>query len=565
MINDLYNLPLGSPKKAKILVVDNQPANIKAMGKVIVSLSPDVEIFGASSGHEALSLVIDHDFALAIVDIQMPGMDGFELAELMRGRSEGSHIPIIFVTAGEADQRQMFRGYGAGAVDYIPNPIDPRVLASKVRVFVEVYQSRELLTSRLAEITKQKDELQVLKAIAESANVAKSSFLANMSHEIRTPLGAILGYSELLADPNQSSEVTADPRRSIQRNVEHLTALVDEILDLSKIEAGKLDVERVRFRLLPELAEIFTSLQSRAKAAALLFDVTIEGEIPESVLACPRRLRQILLNIVGNALKFTERGGVSVVIRFDPMSGPEPRGLLNFTVKDTGIGLSLEQQGRLFRPFSQADNSVTRKYGGTGLGLILSSRLAEAMGGGVGLTESKAGEGSVFTITIDPGPVEGVAMLRAVRLADFAAPREPARELASVKLDKLRGLRILLAEDGPDNQLLIKHFLVSAGATVALATNGAEALTMAAEEKFDLVLMDMQMPVLDGYEATKQLRDRGDATPIIALTAKAMHGDREACLAAGCVEYITKPLKAAHLVEVVARYAKAALAVAVLP
>ena len=556
MNNDSPKLMGPSPAKAKILVVDNQSANIKAMSKVIVSLSPDVEIFAASSGHEALSHVIDHDFALAIVDIQMPGMDGFELAELMRGRTEGSHIPIIFVTAGEADQRQMFRGYEAGAVDYIPNPIDPRVLASKVRVFVEVYHTRQLLKLRLAEITHQKEELEILKTIAESANVAKSNFVANMSHEIRTPLSAILGFSELLAVPNQVEKIAVDCRRGIQRNIEHLSSLVDEILDLSKIEAGKLDVERVQFLLLPELGEIFSPLQNRAKASGLAFDVTIDGEIPETILACPRRLRQILLNVVGNALKFTEQGGVSVAIKYEAGTEGKPGGLLHFSVKDTGIGLSLEQQGRLFRPFSQADSSVTRKYGGTGLGLVLSSRLAEALGGGVSLSESNFREGSTFTVSINPGSMENASMIRGVKMADLASRNETARDLFSVNQQKLQDLKILLVEDGPDNQILMTHFLEACGATVALAVNGAEAVTMALERKYDIVLMDMQMPILDGYQATKQLIANGYTGPIIALTAKAMHGDREACFEAGCVEYLTKPIKANVLVDVVARLAR---------
>ncbi len=546
-----------TPAKAKILVVDNQAANIKAMGKVILSLSPHVEIFAADSGRQALSHVIDHDFALAIVDIQMPGMDGFELAELMRGRREGSHIPIIFVTAGEADQRQMFKGYEAGAVDYIPNPFDPRVLASKVRVFVELHHSRQLLNLRLAEITQQKEELEVLKAIAESANVAKSNFLANMSHEIRTPLAAILGYSELLGRSAQSSGDALDCRGGIQRNIEHLTALVDEILDLSKIEAGKLDVERVIFPLFPALAEIFSPLRERAKASGLGFDVVIDGDIPESISGCPKRLSQILLNVVGNAIKFTERGSVSVIISLVKASPEDPRSFLRFAVSDTGCGLTPEQQSRLFRPFSQADSSVTRKYGGTGLGLVLANRLAEALGGGVVLKDSHIDEGSTFVVTIDSGRLDAFRMLRGVKLADFVAKSSATVDLFSASGNELAGVRVLLVEDAMDIQRLMRCFLEAAGAVVTLASNGAEAVAKALEYEFDVVLMDMQMPIFDGYAATKQLRASGYSTPIIALTAKAMVGDREDCLAAGCDEYFAKPVKASLLIELVARIAAA--------
>lgn len=555
----MYDSPISTElvkENPKLLVVDNQSSNIKAMSKIILSQSPHVKIFGASSGHEALSLVIDHDFALAIIDIQMPEMDGFELAELMRGRSEGSHVPIIFVTAGEADQRQMFRGYEAGAVDYIPNPIDPRVLASKVRVFVEVYQSRQLLESRLAEITQQKEELEILKTKAEAANVAKSNFLANMSHEIRTPLSAILGFSELLADPNQGKNTAANCTRGIQRNIEHLIALVDEILDLAKIEAGKLEVECIQLQLLPEICDIFRPLVARARASGLAFNVTIDGELPETISTCPRRLRQVLLNVVGNALKFTKRGRVSVVIRYEVISHEKPTQMLHFTIEDTGIGVLPDQQRKLFRPFTQADSSVTRMYGGTGLGLILSRSLAEALGGGVELKESRFGQGSTFLVSINPGSPEGISMLRGMSLVDLDLGTESKADLRTLNAKKLLGVEILVVEDSPDIQLLITHSLLASGAIVTSAANGAEAITLAFDKKYDLVLMDMQMPILDGYEATRQLRAAGYTTPIVALTAKAMHGDIEDCLAAGCVEHIAKPIKVNLLVDVIARLTK---------
>lgn len=540
--------------RSKILVVDDHPLNIKAFVRAIGSLNPDVDIFPATSGLEALSLVIDHEFALAIVDVQMPGMDGFELAELMQGRRESSDIPIIFVTAGEFDLHLIFKGYEAGAFDYISKPYDPRVLASKVRVFVELSRSRALFKQQLVEITRQKQELETLKVVAETANDAKSNFLANMSHEMRTPLGAILGYSELMTNPDQSKGEATQCIIKIQRKVELLTELIDEILDISKIEAGKLEVELVQFALLPELGEIFTLLEDRANAQSLKFEVIFSGKIPTEVVACPMRLRQILLNIGGNAIKFTEKGGVKIIVKM--VAGT--LGLtdaLSFSFKDTGCGLTPDQQARIFQPFSQADSSVTRKYGGTGLGLVLAQRLAVAMGGDVELTESTLGKGSTFTFNMGIRALDNIPQIGDLTLADLRPHRAIPKDIF-VANRKLADLRILLADDAMENLALFSRFLESSGASVTTAVNGAEALKIAMAGRFDLVLMDMQMPVMDGFEATMQLRAKGFSSPIIALTASAMSGEREKCLASGCTEYICKPVKATELIATVARVVK---------
>jgi PAS domain S-box-containing protein len=397
--------------------------------------------------------------------------------------------------------------------------------------------------------------LEDLAAAAEAATRTKSEFLANMSHEIRTPITAILGYTQLLLTEEGIDRAPAHRVRTfevIRRNGEYLVDLINDILDLSKVEAGKLQIERSRCSPGHLLADVVTMMRVRADEKRLQLQTHFAGPLPEFISTDRTRLRQILVNLVGNAIKFTDRGKVSVVVRYLGEDGP-PR--LKFDVTDTGIGMTEEQMGLLFRPFSQVDASASRRFGGTGLGLAISKRLVEALGGRI-TVRSVPGEGSTFSFTINPGSCEGDFPVAPI--AETAASLPPHDVAPRISKDVLRG-RVLVAEDSPDIQRLTVLLLESAGAEVEAVENGQLAVQRAwtawqSGRPFDVVLMDMQMPIMDGYAAASELRRRAYPLPIIALTAHAMSEDCQKCLDAGCEDYLAKPIDIAQLTAKVAHY-----------
>jgi len=385
------------------------------------------------------------------------------------------------------------------------------------------------------------------KEAAEAANRAKSEFLANMSHEIRTPLNSILGFSDLLlrgADGGDEAE-RLDFVRTIQTSSHHLLTLLNDVLDLSKIEAGQLDVELSRCSPSQLLAEVVSVLRVRAIEKQLCLEYTWSGAIPETIESDPARFRQVLMNLIGNAVKFTRQGYVRITARVD-REPAEP--LLVIDVEDSGIGIPAENCERIFSPFEQADSSVTREFGGTGLGLSISRRLVEMMRGRISV-RSEPGRGSTFTIAIPTGPLENVRFLEAHSLAGDRGD-VIGQESQVVTLPPAR---ILLVDDGQTNRKLIGLILKRAGCTVETADNGRTALDLALTSQYDLVLMDMQMPIMDGYVATRLLRERGYQAPIVALTAHALLGDEQKCLAAGCTAYLSKPIDSQRLLAKMAR------------
>ncbi len=366
-----------------------------------------------------------------------------------------------------------------------------------------------------------------------------------MSHEIRTPLNAILGFTELLlrgADGGNEAD-RQDFLQTIHAGGQHLMELINDILDLSKIEAGRMDTEQIPCSPVALLENVFSVLRVRADEKNLYLRCERADGVPDTVLSDPVRLKQLLMNLLSNALKFTKSGGVRVAIR--PVDTAE-RPQLAFDVIDTGIGIAREKLNDVFDAFVQADNSVTRSYGGTGLGLAISRRIAAALGGTL-TVQSEPGKGSTFTATIDAPPAGKPTALPG---CGEAAPADLA---AANPLAALKNSRILLVDDGPTNRKLIGLILRRAGAEVTLADNGQTAVELATQDRFDLILMDMQMPVMDGYTATGKLRNSGLDVPIIALTAHAMQGDQARCLEAGCSGYLTKPINQDLLLSELAR------------
>lgn len=701
-LESLLGEQMTAEAQASILIVDDQPENLSALEAL---LGPSGhEIVKAHSGKEALKHLLTKQFALILLDIQMPDIDGFETAELIRQREQTKHTPIIFLTAMYTEDVHEAEAYTLGAVDFITKPFPPHVLVSKVNFFVDLFQKnqriqlqanliREIEKRRLAETKerlegekrrmeedlirkeREKEILQARSSQLQKADRLKDEFLANMSHEIRTPMNAVIGFTELLLRTELDQEQFEFAER-IRESAQGLLTLINDILDLSKIAAGKMDLETAEFELGP-IVEGATNILAEAAAQKKLGLMTfVDPRLPAIVHGDGGRLRQVLLNLIGNAIKFTESGDIVVSAKLAEKQDERPDyTTLLFSVTDTGIGLRADEVERLFRPFTQADGSTTRRFGGTGLGLSISKRLVELMDGEIGVN-SEFGKGSTFwfrvPLRVASAPVkrvfpvsdklktnvlvvdsndsgrdilqayirswnmrcdaarnydEAMAMMKdkaaagspyALVISEMTLENHDAFQLLeSMRKDAdLVGSRVilctagdktglgeravskgfsayltkpleqsrlydcianvmsgawerltestdnnggggtptrhlpeaptvLLAEDNPVNQQLTVLQLQKLGYNCIAVANGKEAVKALEKTAYSLVLMDCQMPEMDGLEATKAIRKAealmGTHVPIVGLTAHAMGGDREKCIAAGMDDYLSKP------------------------
>lgn len=665
--------------KFNILIVDDRPENLLTLEGILEN--EELNILKAHSGNEALSIMLEHNVSLVLMDVQMPGMDGFEVAEIMRSTDRTKYIPIIFVTAISKQRQHIFRGYETGAVDYLYKPLDLEILQSKIKAFIDFFQHKNKLEETTRKLEKTVNELHQAKLIAEEATVAKSAFLATMSHEIRTPLNGIIG----LADLGLMDEALLTNQRErlldIKTSGESLLEIINEILDISKIEADKLELEEIEFSIREVLEKIVNLLSVKVFQEKLEFVCEISPNLPDILIGDPLRIRQILINLISNAVKFTEEGTVGIHVKM--LDHIEEQVSIEFSVEDTGIGIPKDKIGRLFQSYQQVDTSTTRTHGGTGLGLTISQKLVNLMGGVIKV-ESNLGEGSKFyfrlnmmtgdqrenpwelklskpnneynILVIDDHPksnnvisnilkqwdirhtftqecsscfellknedfdlilidyylssMNGFQIAEKIRteigqkkLPDIIllSPSKASIEILKVKnaekyefltkpllqtnmkrllvskygegsrlagakteiqevisTDTGRKLNILVAEDQIINRKIVIQLLEKKGWLVKAVENGKIAYEVASTQRFDIILMDVQMPEMDGFDATRNIRiaEKGKSyhTPIVAMTAHAMVGDKEKCLAAGMDYYITKPVNPAELYETIERF-----------
>ncbi len=524
------------PPDVKLLLVDDVERNLFAFEQIL--RRDGLLVVKARSARAALEELLVHDFALAIIDVQMPEIDGVELAETMRSTGRTRNVPIIFVTAGTHERRSLFRGYEAGAVDFLYKPIEPVVLRNKAETFFELYRQRQQLAQQLQLLREQQEESRRAKEAAEAANRAKDEFLANVSHEIRTPMNAILGMTELVLD-SSLSESQRQSLKTVHSSASSLLGTINDVLDFSKIEAGKLELDPTAFSLRAAVGDTLRALAVRAHRKGLELVCDVRADVPDALVGDVGRLRQVLINLVGNAIKFTERG--EVVIDIAAGAAPDSdRVDVRCSIVDSGIGIPRHKQQTIFRAFEQEDMSTTRKYGGTGLGLTIAARLIALMGGEL-TVDSEVGSGSTFAFTARlqrqlPGPAIG----------PVASPAPPD------------GLRVLVVDDNAVNRRVLASWLRGA-AEPATAADGGAALSAlrqaaAAERPFALALVDARLPDADGLAIAAQIRAQPElaTTRIILLTAGDRAEDDERCRALAIDGSLPKPVLEVELLEAVA-------------
>ena len=550
-IREDFQKILGSSAGAEAAQSDARSAFLGSAEPVVTHAQ--FELTTADQGQQGVDflragLLKGEPFAMAFVDVRMPpGMDGLQTVKALWELD--ARLQVVICTAySDYSFDDIVREVGSSdRLLILKKPFDPVEVRQMAGALTEKWNVRLQLESQM-------EDLREANVRAESANRAKTDFLANMSHEIRTPMNALLGYVDLMCDPTAGLEDRQNYGRTVRRSGEHLLVILNDLLDVSRIEASRIVINNADMNPFEVVHEVACLMRSEAGEHDLEINFEVQGEIPMVIESDMVRMRQILINMIGNAIKFTEKGEIKLVLRLDNNFASDHR-YLCVDVIDTGIGIEPDKLKNIFEPFQQADSSSTRVHGGTGLGLTISKNLAVLLGGSLEAS-SELGIGSTFTLQLYAGEL-GRALLKSYTPKDCSLDVLPSglkQEVQQMEDVLLEG-RVLIVEDVKLNRVLLGAMLRRCGATVEMACDGKEGSELALKEHaagnpYDLILMDMQMPVMDGYDATGHLRKQGYVGPIVALTAHAMGDDRDKCIAAGCDDYATKPIDKLRLLNI---------------